>query len=246
MRVLIVDDEEPTRVRLRQLLAAHPDVEVAGEAENGVRAMELAAELSPDVILLDVQMPGCTGIDVAACLPSPRPHVIFCTAYDQYAVEAFELRALDYLLKPVARARLAESLDRVRGAPPPSHDAALDQALSRRPMPGRFLVRNGTRYLVVPEQRVLYFGTEGSLTRLVADNGQYWMDPTLNDLEQRLDPARFFRVSRAAIVCLNAVAEVTPIAGGSGEVALRDGKRLDVSRRRYRALLDALAGMTTG
>src|SRR5438270_8270250 len=115
MRVLIVDDEQPTRLRLRQLLAAHPDVEVAGEAENGTQAMERVAGLRPDVVLLDIQLPGASGIDVAACLPEPRPYIVFCTAYDQYAVEAFELHAVDYLLKAVARARLAEVLQRLRG-----------------------------------------------------------------------------------------------------------------------------------
>jgi two-component system LytT family response regulator len=217
MHVLIVDDEAPTRVRLRQMLAAHPDVEVVGEAGTGVQAMEMAAALRPDVILLDIQMPGSSGLDVAACLPKPRPHVVFCTAFDQYAVEAFELHAVDYLLKPVGRARLAQTLDRIRSLA-------------------------GAHYLVVGEARVLYFGTEGSLTRLVADGGQYWMDPSLNELEQRLDPARFFRISRAALINLNAVTEVVPVTGGSGEVVLKNGHRLDVSRRRFRDLLDALAG----
>jgi two-component system LytT family response regulator len=245
IRVLIVDDEAPTRVRLRQLLAAHPDVEVTGEAATGVEAMEMAAQLHPDVILLDIQMPGSSGLDVAACLPKPRPHVVFCTAFDQYAVEAFELHAVDYLLKPVGRARLAQSLDRIRALPgPTAQDDALDQAIRRQPAtPARFLVRSGAHYLVVGEARVLYFGTEGSLTRLVADNGQYWMDPSLNELEQRLDPARFFRISRAALINLNAVTEVVPVTGGSGEVVLKNGHRLEVSRRRYRDLLEALAGM---
>lgn len=243
IRVLIVDDEAPTRVRLRQLLAAHPDVEVAGEAETGLQAMEMAVGLHPDVVLLDIQMPGCSGLDVAACLPKPRPHMVFCTAFDQYAVEAFELHAVDYLLKPIGRARLAQSLDRIRAlAGRAAQEEALDRAIQHRPAaPARFLVRSGAHYLVVGEPRVLYFGTEGSLTRLVADNGQYWMDPSLNELEQRLDPARFFRISRAALINLNAVTEVVPVSGGSGEVVLKNGHRLEVSRRRYRDLLDALA-----
>jgi two-component system LytT family response regulator len=243
IRVLIVDDEAPTRVRLRQLLAAHPDVEVAGEAETGLQAMEMAVGLRPDVVLLDIQMPGCSGLDVAACLPKPRPHLVFCTAFDQYAVEAFELHAVDYLLKPIGRVRLAQSLDRIRAlAGKAAQEEALDRVIQRRPAaPARFLVRSGAHYLVVGEARVLYFGTEGSLTRLVADNGQYWMDPSLNELEQRLDPARFFRISRAALINLNAVTEVVPVSGGSGEVVLKNGHRLEVSRRRYRDLLDALA-----
>jgi two-component system LytT family response regulator len=235
MRVLIADDEAPARARLRQMLAAHGDVEVAGEADTGPRTMEMAAELKPEVLLLDIQMPGASGIDVAASLAEPRPRIIFCTAFEQHAVDAFELHATDYLLKPISRARLAEALDRVR--------AAGSQAGFRPPMaPVRFLVRNASHYLVVDAARVSYFASEDGLTRLVADTGQYWMDPTLNELEERLDGTPFFRISRAALVHLNAVAEVFPMPGGSGEVLLKNGQRLEVSRRRFRELLTALGG----
>ena len=245
IRVLIVDDEAPTRARLYQMLAAHPDIEVVGQAESGTQAMEMAAQLRPELMLLDIQMPGCSGIDVAACLPRPRPHVIFCTAYDQYAVEAFELNAVDYLLKPVVRARLSQALDRIRSLPAGGdQQAALDRALRhQRSSPARFLVRRGSHCGVIGESHVLYFGSEGSLTRLVADNGEYWMDPALNHLESRLDPARFFRISRAAIVNLNAVTEVAPESGGGGHVTLRNGQSLEVSRRRFRDLLNSLEGM---
>jgi two-component system, LytTR family, response regulator len=243
IRVLIADDEAPTRVRLRQLLSAHPDIEIAGEAESGAEVMQQAADLRPDAILLDIQMPGCSGIDVAACLPQPRPHIIFCTAYDEYAVEAFELQAVDYLLKPVGRARLAQALDHLRALPAAAvRQESLDRAIrAQRAQPARFLVRSGGNYLVIHESRVLYFGTEGSLTRLVADKGDYWMDPTLNDLERRLDPARFFRISRANLINLNSVTEVIPLIGGSAEVLLKNGQRLEVARRRYRDLLQALS-----
>ncbi len=243
LRVLVVDDEAPARARLRQMLAAHPDVEIAGEAESGPQAMELASQLKPDAILLDIQMPGSSGIDVAACLPEPRPPIIFCTAYDQHAVDAFELHAVDYLLKPISRVRLAQALDRARALASAPATAALDQAVrSRRFGPARFLVRNASHYTVVGEARVLYFSSEEGLTRLVADNAQYWMDPTLNDLEQRVDPSRFFRISRASLINLNAVAEVYPLPGGSGEILLKNGQRLEVSRRRFRDLLEALEG----
>jgi two-component system LytT family response regulator len=136
IRTLVIDDEQPARERLKQLLGAHPDIEVVGEADDGVEAAEKIAELSPDLLLLDIQMPGASGLDVAASLGRPRPAVIFCTAYDQYAVDAFELSALDYLLKPVNRARLAAALDRVRAAAErtgsafakaPARDRALEQ-----------------------------------------------------------------------------------------------------------------------
>ncbi len=113
IRVLIADDELPARQRLRQLLIAHPEFEVVAEAENGAQAMELVASTSPDLLLLDIQKPHGNGLDIAACLPSPRPAIIFCTAFDEHAVDAFELNALDYLLKPVSRTRLEKALARV-------------------------------------------------------------------------------------------------------------------------------------
>jgi len=243
IRALVVDDEVPARARLQQLLSAHADVEIVGEAETGVEAMRLAGEMRPELILLDIQMPGCSGIDVAACLAEPRPHIIFCTAFEQHAVDAFELNAVDYLLKPISRIRLAQALDRVRSLSAASREAALDRTVRAQPFgPTRFVVRNGSHYTVVGEARVLYFASEEGLTRLVGEGAQYWMDPTLNELQERLDPARFFRVSRAALINLNAVAEVFPMPGGSGEVMLKNGQRLEVSRRRFRDLLEALEG----
>lgn len=241
IRTLIADDEAPARTRLRQLLVAHTDVEIVGEAETGVQVMERAGSLKPDLILLDIQMPGCTGLDVAASLPAPRPLIVFCTAYDEHAVDAFELEALDYLLKPVSRARLAQALERVRSSAPGRGDASLDRTVSRQSgRAARFLVRHGSSYLVIPEARVLFFSSDGGLTRLVTEAASYLMDPTLNELERRLSPSRFFRVSRSALISLNAAAEVHPLPGGSGEVALKSGQRLEVTRRRLRDLLEAL------
>jgi two-component system LytT family response regulator len=244
IRVLIVDDEAPARSRLRQMLAAHPDLEVAGEAETGIQAMQLTKELAPDLLLLDIRLPGCSGIDVAACLPHPRPAVVFCTAFEEHAVDAFELHAVDYLLKPITRVRLAQALDRVRALPAADRESAIDRAVaSQRKAPARFLVKSGAHYLVVAEAKVLYFSSDGGFTQLTTDGAQYWMDPSLNEIEERLDPARFFRVSRAAIVSLNAIAEVHPMPGGSGELVLKTGQRIEVSRRRFRELLQALDGL---
>ena len=243
MRVLIADDEAPARARLRQLLASCAGIEIVGEAETGIQTMELAGNLKPDLVLLDIRMPGCSGLDVAASLPSPRPHIVFCTAYEDHAVDAFELAAVDYLLKPISRARLTQALERVHAAGVAGKDEALNRAVQNK-RPVRFLVKNGQSYFVVNESRVLFFTSEGGLTRLVSEAGQYWMEPTLNELEQRLDPSRFFRISRAALISLNAVAEVDPLPGGSGEVVLKSGQRLEVSRRRFRDLLDSLQGGT--
>jgi two-component system LytT family response regulator len=241
IHTLIADDEAPARTRLRLLLAPHTDIQIVGEAETGVQAMELARNLKPDLLLLDIQMPGCTGLDIAASLAAPRPLIVFCTAYDEHAVDAFELAALDYLLKPISRARLAQALDKVRAAAPDRPETRLDEAAKRgTARAARFLVRHAGSYLVVPESRVLCFTSDGGLTRLVTDSASYLMDPTLNDLEERLAPSRFFRVSRSALISLNAVVEVHPLPGGSGEVVLKGGQRLEVTRRRFRDLLESL------
>jgi two-component system LytT family response regulator len=236
MRILIVDDEAPARARLRQMVSSQEGFEIAGEASTGVEAIKLVSQLKPDVLLLDIQMPGCSGIDVAASLPNPRPQIIFCTAHDQHAIDAFELHAVDYLLKPISRVRLSEALQRVRTL------AAAPRPEKQLTSPARFLVKNASHYLVVGEARVLYFFSEDGLTKLIADGGQYWMDPTLNELEQRLDRTRFFRISRAALINLNAVDQVFPLPGGSGEVLLSNGSRLEVSRRRFNDLLQLLDG----
>ena len=241
IRALIVDDEAPARDRLRRLLKEFPEVEVAGEAGDGEHAIEQIAALQPGVVFLDIQMPGCTGLELAASLPEPRPRIVFCTAFDQYAVDAFELHAVDYLLKPVSRARLEKAIARVRQEP--AAEGALDRLSGRAwGVPTRFLARKGTAYRVVAAREVLCFVSEGGLTKLQTREHHYWMTPTLNELEARLDPAEFFRISRAAIVHLDAVAEVAAIAGGHGELTLRNGLKLDVSRRRFRDLTDRLGG----
>ena len=239
IRAMLVDDEELARERLRRLLAEAADVEIVAEAADGPEAMTAIAEHSPDVVFLDIQMPGCTGLEVAAALTDPRPHIIFCTAYDKYAIDAFELQAIDYLLKPVNRARLEKTLDRVRtGAPPAAVAPVIDTAAPLQ----RFLARKGNRYRVIAAKDVVCFVSEDGLTKLQTADAHYWIPPTLNDLESRVDPAHFFRISRAAIVNLDAVHEVIPGDGGHGVVVLRNDARLEVSRRRYKALTERLGG----
>jgi two-component system LytT family response regulator len=241
IRALIVDDEEPARDRLRRLLSEAGDVEVVDEAGDGEQAMERIGTLRPDVVFLDIQMPGCSGMEVAASLPAPRPRIIFCTAFEQHAVDAFELNAVDYLLKPVNRARLQKALERVRGGAPDA-DRAIDRVAQRAPAQ-RFLARRGSGFRVVPARDVLAFVSEHGLTKLLTAGDHCWMQPTLNELEERLDSQRFFRISRAAIVSLDVVREVTPLTGGYGRVTLSDGTRLDVSRRRFGELTARLGGL---
>jgi two-component system LytT family response regulator len=199
--------------------------------------------LKPDLVLLDIQMPGCSGIDVVACLPRPRPAIVFCTAFDQYAVSAFELAAVDYLLKPVSQERLREAVERVRSRRPSESEAQIDRILKNihRP-PVHLLARTSDRYLVIPQSEVIYLSSEGGLTRLHTRERCLVLDPSLNQLETCLDDQTFFRVSRNAIVNLGAVAEVRPLIGRLGQAVLNNGVRLEVSRRRIKPLLEHLGG----
>jgi two-component system LytT family response regulator len=242
IRVLIADDELPARQRLRQLLVAHRDFEVVAEAETGAQTMELVASSRPDLLLLDIQMAGGTGLDVAACLPMPRPAIIFCTAFDQHAVDAFELNAVDYLLKPVSRFRLEKALARIPAREKEEDEATIDRLLSEpKQRLSRFLVRNESRYVVVSASETAHFESVDGLTRLVTKLGKtYWMDLPLQDIEQRVNPRLFFRISRAALVNLNAVGEVHPFPGGSAAILLKSGATLEVSRRRVKDLLKIL------
>ncbi len=242
IRALLVDDEQLARERLRRLLTAFDDLEVVGEAEDGEQAVEQILELKPDLVFLDIQMPGCSGMEVAASIPSPRPRIVFCTAFEEYAVDAFELHAVDYLLKPINRTRLARAIDRARELPETSDEGSLEELSKAADLyPARFLAKHGTRYRVVPAHDVVAFASEGGLTRLRTADRRYWMPPSLTELEGRLDPSRFCRVSRSAIVNLDAVREVKPLPEGCGEATLSNGERVEVSRRRFKTLMDRLA-----
>ena len=253
LTALLVDDEAPARARLRQLLSERADLTIVGEAEDGVQAVERIQALTPDVVFLDIQMPGCSGLEVAASLGQPRPAIIFCTAFDQHAVDAFELQAVDYLLKPVTRARLDAAIARVTRpvappvtpAPAPAGDDGGDDAgTSEPPLPGgpptRFLARRGARYLVVPVADVLAFSFDDGQTRLHTASEQLLMQPTLAQLLRRLDGARFFQISRSVVVHLDAVREAKPHTDGTGQLVLSNGTMVEVSRRRWRPLLDQL------
>jgi two-component system, LytTR family, response regulator len=241
VRALIVDDEQPARDRLRQLLAANADVEIVGEAEDGVQAIERVAELRPDVLLLDIQRPGCSGLEVAASLGRPRPSIIFCTAYDQYAVDAFELHAVDYLLKPVNRARLQAALERLHEVRSSAREHQLDHVTRAAHMaPARFLARKAARFRVVPRQEVVAFTFQEGLTRLHTATEQLWMQPTLAALARRLEGDTFFQVSRTALVSLDAIREAKPYPDGTGEVILSNGLTFPVTRRRWRLLMERL------
>lgn len=242
MKVLLVDDEELALERLRRFLADHPDVEIVGEARDGLEALRAIALLEPDAVFLDVEMPGADGMEVARSMESPRPKVVFCTGYDRYAVRAFELHALDYVLKPVSRERLAQTVERLRRTAADAWDAPVEQVVrTERFGEGRLLARTGAKLKVIAQEEVEYFVADAGTTALHTADARYDVAPSLDALEQRLAPGRFFRSSRSALVRLDAIAEVVPMPGG-GELRLRSGARLPVSRRRFPQLLERLEG----
>lgn len=249
LRALIVDDEPAARRRLAALLEPL-DVEIVGEAGDGVAALEMARARTPDVILLDIAMPEVDGFDVARHLPEPRPLIIFQTAYADFALKAFEHEALDYVVKPVTRARLATAIERARRrlAGPPdgarwtAQDLAnLGRAIHHRPpLPERLLVRHGAGHRLVPVADIIRFSAAEGLVYAHTGERPAATDYTLQELETRMAGA-FIRVSRADLVNLASIDAAASNGDGSATLTLRDGTRLHVSRRRsahVRASLD--------
>ncbi|MGI8783223.1 MAG: LytR/AlgR family response regulator transcription factor [Acidobacteriota bacterium] len=238
MKILLADDEALARQRLGQMLKQFPEAHVIGEAEDGVAALEAIETLQPDVVFLDVEMPGCNGIEVVRSLQvEALPCIVFCTAYDRYAVEAFEVHAVDYLLKPVKSERLGEALGRARAhlERPKPYQNALAQAAHQiqetaAPL-RRFLGRKGKKIFLIQEPDVLAFKAEQGITYVLAADGRYWVNATLSELESQVDARIFFRTHRQSIVNLNQVREISPLFQGSYQLTLRNGAELEVSRR---------------
>ena len=240
MRTLIVDDEAPARDRLKRLLADLEGVKFIGEAEDGVQAVEMIEREKPDLVLLDIQMPGLDGLGVIEALEDPPP-VIFVTAYDEYAIRAFEVNALDYLLKPFSRERLEKAVYRAQEALAEERDfARLGPLLESMAAQGRYLnrlaVRDRDRIRVLDVDEVDWIGVENEQVMVHVGDCAYLIRRTLAELEARLDPATFFRAHRAAIVNLDRVQEVIPWFKGTHKLRLTTGAEVDLSRAQARAL----------
>lgn len=228
MKAVLIDDERLARNELRRLLAASPQIEIAGEAANATQARELLAQVKPDLIFLDVQMPGETGLEFLESLEPPVPQVIFTTAYDQFAVKAFEFNALDYLLKPVDPARLAAAIDRLRA--PPTTDAP-PPALERLRPEDKVFVREGERCWFVQVRAIRLLESEGNYTRVHFDDVQPQLFRSLNAMEERLDPKSFFRANRRQLINLQWIEKIEPWFSGGLLVELKGGAKVELSRR---------------
>lgn len=235
MKVIIVDDERRARERLARLLSPFPDLNVVAEAENGLDAIARIDALKPDAVFLDIQMPGIDGFEVLENLTS-RPQIIFATAYDQYAIRAFEANAVDYLLKPIEADRLSLAVARLR-----ERQSSLDAFLRSRPPLKRLVGKRLQRLHVLPVEQIEYFLADGELVFAVTAAGRHLLNTTLRDLESRLAPDQFIRIHKSAIVNLSHVAELDPDSRSSGSVRLLSGESIELSRR-YAARLRNLLG----
>lgn len=251
MRVLVVDDEAPARKRLRMLLAESRDVDVVGEAGSGAAAVDAIRDLAPDVVFLDIQMPEGDGFDVVSAIGvSDMPLTVFVTAFDEHAIQAFEVEALDYILKPFTPERLHATLDRVRArlaAPGVSEADALarvvaDIAPAKGPL-RHLLVDHGNKSVFLPVERIDWIEADRNYVTLHAAGHGFTLRTTLNALEARLDPARFLRINRSQLVRIEAVREVHPWSHGDRHMLLPGGVTL-VWSRRYRARDDDRFGVS--
>jgi len=245
LRILIVDDEPLARARVRRLLEDVGGTTIVGEAGSVPEGRTAVAERKPDVLLLDIRMHDSDGFALLESLPEPRPLVIFTTAFDHYAVRAFEANAVDYLLKPFRAERLAEALARARKdlAKPEDVSARLTSLLDEvartrtavTPALDRFTVRSGTRQLILRAEEILWFGAEDKLVFAATKADRHWVNFTLDQLEQRLDPSKFQRVHRGAIVNLDHARSLHAAFAGTYRLRLDDEARTEVPVSRNRA-----------
>lgn len=239
LRVLIVDDEPLARERVRDLLAGCEDIEIVGEIGNGTDALAAIVEHRPDVVFLDIQMPGMTGFEVLRALPGDvAPAIVFTTAHDDFALEAFEVNAADYLLKPFKVARFQQAVERARRAAESRTAAPANRRLAqwldqRAPMPPglrRLMVRTNERVIFVRLDEIDWIEAAGNYAILHVGKANHILRETMSRLEADLPSDLFFRVSRSAFIQLARVRELQPLPGGQHVVILQDGQKVTMTR----------------
>lgn len=229
MKALLIDDERLARNELRRLLAAHQDIEIVGEAVDVEDALEKCAALKPDLLFLDVQMPGADGFALLERLEGPLPAIIFTTAYDEFAVKAFEFNALDYLLKPVDPNRLVAALEKLRLRGTGGGDG--EAARTRLSLDDKVFVREGDHCWFVPVKNIRLLESEGNYTRVHFDDNKPQLFRSLTAMEERLDPKHFFRANRKQVINLAWVDGIEPWFSGGLLVRLKGGLKVELSRR---------------
>jgi two-component system LytT family response regulator len=237
MKALIVDDERLARKELIKLLEEHPSIEIAGEAMNADEAEKMIEELNPDLLFLDIQMPGRTGFQLLESLDS-APLVVFTTAYDEFALKAFEVNALDYLLKPITAERLAEAVHKIQDKEKTKSGRPRDKKLD---LEDQVFVKDGERCWFVSLANIRLFESDGNYIKVYFDTNRPMIHKSLNALDEKLDERAFFRASRKHIINLSWVEGIEPWFNGGLMVKLRGGDKVEVSRRQAAKFKDMMS-----
>ena len=249
IRALVVDDEPVARDYIRDLLMEDKSIEIAGEASDGFEAVEAAILHKPDLIFLDIQMPGMDGFEVLEhLLPDLRPHIIFVTAHDKYALKAFEVSAIDYLLKPFERTRFQKALEKAKEIILSGKDKDLEKRMSMlvkdftqgKKHLKRLLVRSRGRIYFLRVDDIQHIEAAGNYVSLRVSGSEHLIRETLNAMEKQLDPEKFYRVHRSCIVNIEFIQEIQPQSGGEYTLLMADGQRLTMSRTYKDILLSHL------
>lgn len=244
IRAIIVDDEALGRESLKSVLRDFPDIEVVGECADGFEAVQAVQQLKPDLLFLDIQMPRLDGFDVVELLGKETPFIIFVTAYDEYALRAFDAQALDYLLKPVKKERLHKSIERLQGqiqARARESMANLVQKHRRDQAPlGRLLIRDNTQVAIIPVGEIVYIEAQDDYVKIFTQQKTHLKSETLGSLEQKLDPTIFCRIHRSYILNTDFLTAIEPYTKDCRIVKLKNGKTLPLSKTGYDRLLELI------
>jgi two-component system LytT family response regulator len=242
MKTILIDDERLARKELRTLLEKHPEIDIIGECANATEAKAMIEEQRPELIFLDIQMPGKSGFELLEDL-SFLPKVIFVTAFDEYAIRAFEVNALDYLLKPVEDFRLADAIKKLNSKEPePADDDETDDGNEQKLMiDDQIFLKDGEKCWFVTLSDVRVFESEGNYVRVYFDKYKPLILKSLNNLEKRLDEREFFRINRKFIVNLKEIVHIEPWFNGGLQIKLKNGEMLEVSRRQATRFKDLLS-----
>jgi two-component system, LytTR family, response regulator len=242
VRTIIVDDEEPARLILREFLSAHEEVQIIAECANGFDAVKAITESKPDLVILDIQMPKLNGFEVLELVDQP-PAIIFATAYNQYAIRAFEVHAVDYLLKPFSKERLTEALNHAKGhlkkKSIPIQDLATAAGMKPSPLE-RILVKDGSKVHIIPVDKIDYIEAQDDYVAIKSDGKTHLKQERMAKLEKELDTTKFVRVHRSYILNLERIARIELYAKDSRMAILKDGTKLLISRAGYEKLKELL------
>ncbi len=244
IRAIIVDDEALARASLREALGQFKDIEIIKECANGFEVIREVLQSKPDMIFLDIQMPRLAGFDVVELLGKEAPFIVFVTAYDEYALRAFEAEALDYLLKPVTVERLEKSIRRLREKlqtrVPPQMEQFIEHHLARSAPLTRILIRDGTDVHIIPVEDMIYCEAQEDYVRIYTKNRSYLKLERMSNLEKTLDPRHFCRIHRSYLLNIDCLAKIEPYSKDSRIAKLKDGKALPISRSGYNRLMELL------